>query len=294
MSSSTGNTRLSARRLQELLRGNGKSLVSIQMHGEIICSIERGLAQHFSRVWRERLAKPAVNIVHVTFPKGSRTQTSSGNPATVQPAASSTETPAENPGAESSGNPDFCAPFIGITIEHCTLQPLPNSLSQTSICDFFAQFTSETTPNPILHMHQPNVQASQQDHLNISVQKKNHLKAGLTVFSGKPAASEPSVQPADPVEKNTVKFLVQWMQRGGEDPVGANALLYPEGNRTVLLKLNQLVTSLEVDALIARTRRGLALAPMPKPTPTVPAAPAPSVSASTGRKKVCWRCHEEG
>ena len=61
-----------------------------------------------------------------------------------------------------------------------------------------------------------------------------------------------------PADKNAVTFIVQWMERGGADPIGKHALLYPRGNEEELRRLRNLVTALEIDPLIARTNRDLA------------------------------------
>ena len=59
-------------------------------------------------------------------------------------------------------------------------------------------------------------------------------------------------------DKNAVTFIVQWMEQGGADPTGKNALLYPKGNQEELRRLRYLVTALEIGPLIARTNRDLA------------------------------------
>ena len=198
MSNTTGTTPLSTRRLQELLRGKNRSMVSIQFLGEQICSIERGLASHFSPVWRQRLANATVGIVHVTFPNTAQSASSSNDPSNVP---------------------------------------------------------SATPPDKAL--------ATVQDSTTIS---------------------SPRTQAVDPVERNSVKFLVQWMQRGGTDPVGPNALLYPRGNPVALEKLQQLATSLEIDSLIARTTEDL------NPTKRAPT----KQNSAPGKGKKCYKCGEEG
>lgn len=111
----------------------------------------------------------------------------------------------------------------------------------------------------------------------------------LTPFPGKsPEAA--ATQGADPIEKNSIKFLVQWMQRGGADPVGKNALKYPSNIAVALEKLHHLATSLVIDPLIARTSRDLAamratISPLPAPNPAV----RPVV-----RPKVCFLCGAPG
>ena len=72
-----------------------------------------------------------------------------------------------------------------------------------------------------------------------------------------PAAAEEDTSPT-PADKNAVTFIVQWMERGGADPIGTGSLLYPRGNLEVLSRLRDLVTSLEIDHLIARTNRDVA------------------------------------
>ncbi|KAL9134222.1 MAG: hypothetical protein Q9175_004598 [Cornicularia normoerica] len=188
-----GTAPLPPRRLQELKRGNGKQSVSVQILGEQICSIERGIAQHFSQIWRQRLANPMITIVHVAFPPPAPAATPENAPAGTAPAAPSTTTSATIPGS---------AP-----------------------------------------------------------------------------ATTPRTQAIDPLEKNTVKFLIQWMQRGGADPVGPNALIYPQGNPAALGKLHQLAVSLKIDPLIARTN--------------VPTASANRQSAAR-RPKACYKCGQQG
>ena len=74
------------------------------------------------------------------------------------------------------------------------------------------------------------------------------------------------------------------MRQGGADPVGPNALVYPQGNRVALEKLHKLATSLEIDALIARTIKDL--------DPATNAFTKPKFNPSSLKK--CYRCGEEG
>lgn len=71
------------------------------------------------------------------------------------------------------------------------------------------------------------------------------------------AVSHENTSPT-PSDKNAVMFIVQWMERGGADPIGKEPLLYPRGNLEMLQKLGNLVTMLGIDPLIARTKRDLA------------------------------------
>ena len=61
-----------------------------------------------------------------------------------------------------------------------------------------------------------------------------------------------------PADKDALRFVVQWMEGGGADPTGNNALLYPRGNEEELKRLRGLVTALEIGPLIARTNRDIA------------------------------------
>ncbi|KAL9134223.1 MAG: hypothetical protein Q9175_004599, partial [Cornicularia normoerica] len=72
-----------------------------------------------------------------------------------------------------------------------------------------------------------------------------------------PAVNQDSPPPT-PADENAVIFIVQWMERGGGDPIGKEALLYPRGNIEELRKLRDLVMRLEIDPLIARTNQDLA------------------------------------
>ena len=78
---------------------------------------------------------------------------------------------------------------------------------------------------------------------------------GLSNHAQTPSPGNLAPTPAD---KNAVAFIVQWMERGGADPIGKHALLYPSGNEEELRRLRHLVMALEIDPLIARTNRDLA------------------------------------
>ena len=111
MSNITGTSPLNARQLQGLLRGSQRSLVSIQVFGEHICSIERGLAQHFSPIWRQRLANAAVKIVHVGFPANAPAGSSENSPlGNLPPAVPLSDTPATFQGNAPSGETYFRSP----------------------------------------------------------------------------------------------------------------------------------------------------------------------------------------
>lgn len=75
------------------------------------------------------------------------------------------------------------------------------------------------------------------------------------------------------------------MQRGGADPTGQNALLYPQGNPVALEKLHHLATTLGIDPLIARTHGDLAAA-RPLALPVVTPTPGPP--------KTCYKCGQQG
>ena len=93
-------------------------------------------------------------------------------------------------------------------------------------------------------MPSPNAQAALADN-----------SPGLSNDAQTPSSGNRAPTEAD---KNAVTFIVQWMEGGGADPTGKNALLYPRGNQEELRRLRGLVTALEIGPLIARTNRDLA------------------------------------
>ena len=71
--------------------------------------------------------------------------------------------------------------------------------------------------------------------------------------------------PPPPQNKTALKFIVQWMEQGGADPKGKNAVPYPKGYREGLEKFLEIATMLEVSELVARLNGDLGKMPSPKP-----------------------------
>lgn len=71
--------------------------------------------------------------------------------------------------------------------------------------------------------------------------------------------------PPRPSYKSALKFVVQWMDKGGADPVGYNAVPYPNGYREGLERLLTLANMLEIGELHARVKRDLGAIPVLKP-----------------------------
>lgn len=73
--------------------------------------------------------------------------------------------------------------------------------------------------------------------------------------------------PPRPSYQTALKFVVQWMEKGGADPVGNNAVPYPKGYREELERLLILTNMLEIGELSARVARDLGAIPNPKAKP---------------------------
>lgn len=83
-----------------------------------------------------------------------------------------------------------------------------------------------------------------------------------------PVPSEPIPPPPPPPSNRTaLKFIVQWMEQGGADPNGNNAVPYPKGYRAGLEKVLAIATMLQVSELVTRLKRDLGRMP-PRRCPT--------------------------
>lgn len=80
-----------------------------------------------------------------------------------------------------------------------------------------------------------------------------------------PAAFQYILPPPPPSYKNALKFVVQWMEQGGADPKGKNAVPYPRDYREGLERLVALANMLQVDELTTRLNRDLGEIPVPRP-----------------------------
>lgn len=93
------------------------------------------------------------------------------------------------------------------------------------------------------------------------------VNSKLTTSSGSAPAQNSFIPPPPPLPsyKDALKFIIQWMEGGGADPKGRNAVPYPSGYRAGLERLMTLVCILEVDELITRINRDLGMIPVPRP-----------------------------
>lgn len=71
--------------------------------------------------------------------------------------------------------------------------------------------------------------------------------------------------PPPPSKRNALKFIVQWMEQGGADPKGKNAVPYPKGYRAGLETLLALASMLEISELMTRVSGDLGIIPLPRP-----------------------------
>ena len=83
------------------------------------------------------------------------------------------------------------------------------------------------------------------------------------LINAPPAAQGISPIPTSPSNKDLLKFVIQWMEQGGADPRGSNAVAYPRGNRPALEKLSSIAQMLEVEELSPRVNRDLGNTPAP-------------------------------
>ena len=73
--------------------------------------------------------------------------------------------------------------------------------------------------------------------------------------------------PPRPSYQTALKFVVQWMEKGGADPVGNNAVPYPRGYREGLQRILTLTDMLQIGELNARVAQDLGVIPDPKAQP---------------------------
>ena len=100
--------------------------------------------------------------------------------------------------------------------------------------------------------------------------------APLVPQSGPIAGKEPAPlnlvppPPPPPSGKKALKFIVQWMEAGGAEPRGAQAVLYPRRYRPALEKILDIASKLEINDLVTRVKcdLGRLRAPRPKKCPT--------------------------
>jgi len=59
-------------------------------------------------------------------------------------------------------------------------------------------------------------------------------------------------------EKTCVRFIIQWMEQGGNDYTGNGAISYPQGHALRLRKLGALANYLQIGLLIERIDKDLA------------------------------------
>ena len=71
--------------------------------------------------------------------------------------------------------------------------------------------------------------------------------------------------PPPPSKRNALKFIVQWMEQGGADPKGKNAVPYPKGYRAGLETVLALANMLEISELMTRVSGDLGIIPPPRP-----------------------------
>ncbi|KAL9073816.1 MAG: hypothetical protein Q9161_002648 [Pseudevernia consocians] len=97
--------------------------------------------------------------------------------------------------------------------------------------------------------------------------------------------------PPMPSNKDALKFLVQWMEHGGADPRGKNAVPYPKGFRAGLEKLLEVASKLEVQELVTRVKRDLGRTPVPKPRKCSVCRRTEHPGKDCER---CWHCKQPG
>ena len=93
------------------------------------------------------------------------------------------------------------------------------------------------------------------------------LAGQLPPKSGSAPVTSQSIPPPPPPLSYSIllKFLIQWMEQGGADPKGKNAVPYPAKYREGLERLLYLAKYLEVKELVPRVSRDLGEIPLPKP-----------------------------
>ena len=86
-----------------------------------------------------------------------------------------------------------------------------------------------------------------------------------TVNPANALASNQSIPPPPPTlsDRDLLKFIVQWMEQGGADPKGNNAINYPKGYRPGLERLLAIAEMLEIDDLTKRINLDLGNIPTP-------------------------------
>ena len=75
-------------------------------------------------------------------------------------------------------------------------------------------------------------------------------------IAGKEPASSNLVPPPPPPPsgKTALKFIIQWMEAGGAEPRGIQAVPYPKGYRPGLEKILAIASKLEISDLVSRVR----------------------------------------
>lgn len=75
--------------------------------------------------------------------------------------------------------------------------------------------------------------------------------------------------PPPPSGKTALKFIIQWMEAGGCEPRGIQAIPYPSDYRPALEKILAVASNLEINELVTRVKNDLGMrAPKPKKCPT--------------------------
>lgn len=82
-----------------------------------------------------------------------------------------------------------------------------------------------------------------------------------------PASDNVPSPPARPSYQTALEFVVQWMEKGGADPFGNNAVPYPKGYREGLERILTLTNMLQMGELHARVAQDLGVIPDPKAKP---------------------------
>lgn len=213
-----------------LLRGNHANFVSIKVEEEVFLRVHRPVATRFSAVWKRDLQNPKCAIVTVTFPP---------DPPTAPLAVRS---------APSSGN----APANSLTIP----PPPPPPPAPA------APMASQWMPDP------GNAPVKTE---NILPPPNSPPAAALADQSAPNSGNAPATPdlipppPPPPSKRNALKFIVQWMEQGGADPKGKNAVPYPKGYRAGLETLLALASMLEISELMTRVSGDLGIIPLPRP-----------------------------
>ena len=85
--------------------------------------------------------------------------------------------------------------------------------------------------------------------------------------SGKEPASPGLLPPPPPPPsgKFALKFIIQWMEAGGAEPKGIQAVPYPRGYRPGLEKILAIASKLEISELVTRVKCDLGKMRAPKP-----------------------------